>query len=145
MKTRKQSQRGNAILEFAIGFSVLWALFAGVYEFGYTFFVYNQLMTAVSNGAALGSKLQFDTANTANYTTEVQNIVLYGSTTAGTTPLVSGLTRANVTVTPTPSTLPTTVTVSITNFTVNAIFKSFTLNKPRVTMPYMGMIACSTC
>jgi hypothetical protein len=71
--------------------------------------------------------------------------VLYGSTTAGTTPLVSGLTRANVTVTPTPSTLPTTVTVSITNFTVNAIFKSFTLNKPRVTMPYMGMIACSTC
>ena len=145
MKTRKQSQRGNAILEFAIGFSVLWALFAGVYEFGYTFFVYNQLMTAVSNGAALGSKLRFDTANTANYTTEVQNIVLYGSTTAGTTPLVSGLTRANVTVTPTPSTLPTTVTVSITNFTVNAIFKSFTLNKPRVTMPYMGMIACSTC
>ena len=133
------------MLEFAIGFSVLWALFAGVYEFGYTFLVYNQLMTAVSNGAALGSKLQFDTANTANYTTEVQNIVLYGSTTAGTTPLVSGLTRANVTVTPTPSTLPTTVTVSISNFTVNAIFKSFTLNKPRVTMPYMGMIACSSC
>ena len=42
---------------------------------------------------------------------------------------------ANIAVSPTPSTLPTTVTVSITNFTVNAIFKSFTLNKARVTMP----------
>ncbi len=145
MKTRKRSERGNAILEFALGFSVLWALFSGVYQFGYTFYVYNQLMTSVTNAAALGSKMTYDTANTSTYTTAVTNMVLYGSTTAGTKVIIPGLTSSNVTVSPTPSAIPTTVTVSITNFTVNSIFKSFTFNKPRVTMPYMGTITCSTC
>ncbi len=145
MKNRKQSELGNAILEFAIGFSVLWALFAGVYQFGYTFYVYNQLMTSVTNAAELGSKLTYDTGNTSTYTTAVTNMVLYGSTAAGTTVTIPALTSSNVTISANPSSIPTTVTVSITNFKVDAIFHKFTFNKPSVTMPYMGIITCSTC
>ena len=54
---RKNSERGNALLEFAVGWTVLWFLFAGVYQFGYAFYVYNVLLTAVANAAELGSKI----------------------------------------------------------------------------------------
>src|SRR4029077_2486257 len=98
MKPEKKSQRGNALLEFALGFSLLWALFAGVYQFGYTFFIYNRLMTAVTNAAAVGSKLTYDTGNTSQFTDAVTNMVLYGSTTAGTSSIVPGLSSSNVSV-----------------------------------------------
>jgi len=80
---RNKSQSGNAILEFAIGWSLMWALFAGIYQYGYTMYVYNALMTSVSNAAQLGSKLDYDTASPNTFTTSVTNMVLYGDTTAG--------------------------------------------------------------
>lgn len=143
----KAPRKGSALVEFALCFSVLWALFSGVYGFGYTFYKYNALMTAVSSGAALGSKLTYDTANTSAYTTAVQNMVVYGDTSTGTTTSVPGLTSANVTVGVTlANAIPTYVTVSISNFTIDALFRSFAFNgKPSVTMPYMGQITCSNC
>lgn len=146
-KTRTNKERGNAVLEFAISFSVLWALFAGVYQFGYTFFIYNKLVTAAANAAALGSKMTYDTANPSQFSTALTNMVLYGSTTAGTSPMVTGLTSSNVSVNANLSnSMPTNVTISITNFTVDALFTKFTFNgKPSATMPFMGQITCSTC
>lgn len=145
--SHKKSERGNALLEFALGFSVLWALFAGIYQFGYTFFVYNRLMTTVTNAAALGAKLQYDTGNTSQFSSAVTNMVLYGSTSAGTSVIVPGLANSNVSVNANLlNSMPTNVTVSINNFSVNALFTTFTFNgKPSVTMPYMGQITCSTC
>ena len=146
MKKQKKSERGNAMLEFALGWSILWFLFAGVYQFGYSFYVYNTVLTSVGNAAQLGSKLTYDTANTAQFTTAIQNLVVYGNTTAGTTPIVPGLSTSNVTVTATPVGMPTDVTVTINNFSVAAVFTHFTFNgKPRVTTAYMGQITCSTC
>ena len=29
---KNKSERGNALLEFALGWSILWALFAGIYQ-----------------------------------------------------------------------------------------------------------------
>lgn len=143
----KASERGNAIIEFALGFSILWALFVGVYQFGYAFAIYNQLQTAVSNASTLGSKMTYDTANTSQFTTAVKNMVLYGSTTAGTRPIVTGLTSSNVSVNVNASnSMPTNITVTINNFTLDAVFKTFTFNgKPSATMPFMGQITCSTC
>ena len=64
MKTIKnKSERGNALLEFALGWSILWALFAGIYQFGYSFYVYNTVLTSVANAAELGSKMTYDTAS----------------------------------------------------------------------------------
>lgn len=143
---RNKSERGNALLEFALGFSILWAVFAGVYQFGYSFYVYNAVLTSVGNAAELASKMTYDTANPSQFTTAIQNMVVYGNTSAGTTSIVPGLGPSNVTVTASPVAMPTNVTITINNFTIDAVFTRFTFNgKPRATTVYMGNITCSTC
>lgn len=145
--TNNKSERGNALLEFALGFSILWALFAGIYQFGYSFYVYNTVLTSVGNAAELASKMTYDTANTSQFTTAIQNMVVYGNTTAGTHPIVPGLATSNVTVNVNPAgAMPTDISISINNFTIDAVFTHFTFNgKPRATAVYMGNITCSTC
>jgi len=148
MKTNKnKSERGNALLEFALGWSILWALFAGIYQFGYSFYVYNTVLTSVANAAELGSKMTYDTASPSTFTTALQNMVVYGNTTAGTSPIVPGLATSNVTVNVNPSgSIPTDITITINSFTIDALFTKFTFNgKPRATAVYMGQISCSTC
>lgn len=142
-----KSERGHALLEFALGFSLLWALFAGIYQFGYSFYVYNTVLTSVGNAAELGSKMTYDTGSPSTYTTALQNMVVYGSTTAGSTPIVPGLATSNVTVTVNPAGgIPTDITITINNYTIDAVFTRFTFNgKPRGTAVYMGNIVCSTC
>jgi Flp pilus assembly protein TadG len=146
-KIGKKSERGNAALEFALGWSVLWMIFSGVYQFGYSFYVYNVLMTSVTNAAQLGSKMNYDTEDTAAYTTALQNMVLYGDTTAGTTTLVPRLLRSNVSVSVTAvSGIPRDVTISITGYSIDGLFKSFLMNgKPRVTTMYYGRVTCASC
>lgn len=93
-----RAERGNALVEFALVWSVLWALFAGVYQFGYSMYVYNSLMIAASNAAQLGSKLTYDLANPGAFTTAIANMTVYGDTAAGSAPIVPGLNTANVSV-----------------------------------------------
>jgi len=130
MKTIKnKSERGNALLEFALGWSILWALFAGIYQFGYSFYVYNTVLTSVANAAELGSKMTYDTASPTTYSNALKNMVVYGDTAAGTTPIVRGLATSNVTVTVNlAGTIPTDVTITINNFTIDAVFTNFTFN-----------------
>ena len=145
---RTRRERGNALIEFAIGWSVLWLLFAGVWQFGYSFYVYNTLMTSVAGAAELGSKMDYDTGNPTNFSTALQNMVVYGDETAGTTPIVPGLTTSNVNVAVTldAQSMPRDVTITIQNYTINAIFQSFTpTNKPRATTKFFGQVSCSTC
>jgi hypothetical protein len=148
MKTIKnKSERGNALLEFALGWSILWALFAGIYQFGYSFYVYNTVLTSVANAAELGSKMTYDTASPTTYSDALKNMVVYGSTTAGTSPIVRGLATSNVTVTVNlAGTIPSDVTITINNYTIDAVFTTFTFNgKPRATTVFMGQVSCSTC
>jgi Flp pilus assembly protein TadG len=145
--TKNKSERGNALLEFALGWSILWALFAGIYQFGYSFYVYNTVLTSVANAAELGSKMTYDTASPTTYSDALKNMVVYGSTTAGTTPIVRGLATSNVTVTVNlAGTIPSDVTITINNYTIDAVFTTFTFNgKPRATTVFMGQVSCSTC
>jgi hypothetical protein len=53
MKRRKQ--KGHAILELALSAGVMTACLVGTLQFGYTFYIYNQLVTAVGNGARFAS------------------------------------------------------------------------------------------
>jgi Flp pilus assembly protein TadG len=148
MRTGKKSERGNAMLEFAIGFFVLWAMFSGVYQFGYAFYVYNALLASVNDAAQLGSKLGYDTASPSSYATSLRNMVVYGDETAGSTPIVPNLTTGNVVVTVNLDSagMPNDVTVAINDYSINALFTSFSLsNKPRVTTGYYGQVSCSTC
>src|SRR5205085_1920203 len=84
---RKRSERGNAMLEFALGFTILWLMFAGVYQIGYSYYVYNVLMTSAANAAQLGSVLNYDVvddvSDTGPYKTALKNMVVYGDEVAG--------------------------------------------------------------
>ncbi len=115
-------------------------------------------MTSAANAAELGSKLSYDVANPAAYSTSLQNLVVYGTTTAGTNPIVPNLSTSNVGVAVNPTTgpscnagsgttpCPQDITITINSYTINAIFTNFALNgKPRVTVAYTGQVTCSTC
>jgi len=144
---RLRRRNGNVMIEFALGSGIMLAAFTGTFQFGYTFLQYNNLQNAVARGARFASLAPYDSANdtpTTAFTDKVKNMVLYGSTTAGATPVLPGLTAANVNVVPFgisgPLKIPTKMTVSITGYTINSIFASNTLtNKPQVSYAYQGV------
>jgi Flp pilus assembly protein TadG len=145
---RRKSERGNAMLEFALGFSLLWMLFSGIYQIGYAYYIYDRLTVATANAVQLGSRLAYDTGSPTTFSTALQNMVLYGSETAGTYPIVPNLTASNVAVNAhlDANGIPRYVTVNITGYTINALFTSFNLpNKPGATGQYYGQINCSGC
>ena len=61
-RSRRSNQRGNTLVEFALSFSLLVPVFLGVYEFGYAFYVYNEMQTAVRSGARYASRRVYDSA-----------------------------------------------------------------------------------
>ena len=141
-----RNRDGSAMLEFAIGSGVLIAAFTGTFQFGYSFLQYNNLENAVARGAHYAAVATYDSATTtpsSSFQTAVQNMVLYGSTTAGTTPVLPGLAASNVNFTVTfANGVPSAMTVSITGYTINSVFASATLtNKPQITYPYQGIWA----
>ena len=152
------------IVEFALSsFLILWT-FSGMFEFGYAFYAYNSLVNAVRNGARYAGNLPYASASLtavagsnpvtytsadSTYTSKVQNMVVYGTPTpaTGAKPIVLGLTTSNVNLGMTPGAAgvnmqpPVAVTISIQNFSLDAIFKTFTMNgRPLVTFPYTGIL-----
>jgi Flp pilus assembly protein TadG len=143
---RADRRRGTAYLEFAIGSGVLLAAFSGTFQFGYTMIQYNKLEMAVAQGARFASLIPYDSATvtpSSAYVSAVRNMVLYGSPAAGTTPALAGLGASNVNLTVTfTQGVPAAVAVSISGYSINALFGSFTLSgKPQVTYPYQGVWA----
>ena len=139
-----RNRDGNTMLEFAVGAGVLAAAFVGTWQFGYTFLQYNNLENAVARGARYASLVPYDSPNTTAsdpFKAAVQNVVLYGSPTAGTTPVLPGLTTANVKLTVTfTNGIPSGMTVSITGYTIDSIFATSALtDKPKVTYVYQGI------
>ena len=147
---RRHNQRGNVMIEFAIGAGVLVLLFSGTFQFGYMFYQYNLLKNAVNSGAEYASLRTYDSnsATPSNaFTQAIQNVVVYGDPSGGTQPISPGLTTRNVVLTPGWSTggsggIPLTMTVSITGYTIDAVFGTTTLTgKPSATYPYVGIYA----
>jgi len=139
-----RNRDGNVMVEFAIGAGLMLAAFTGTFQFGYTFLQYNNLENAVARGARYASLVPYDSANTTPSTafkTAVQNMVLYGTPTAGATPVLPGLTTSNVNLTVTfTNGIPTLMTVSISGYTIDSIFaKSALTTKPQVAYAYQGV------
>ena len=145
---------GNVMLEFAIGSGVLIAAFVGTFQFGFTFLEYNTLQNAVNRGAHYAALIDYNSANDTpdtNFQTQVQNMVVYGSPTAGTTPILPGLTTSNVSVTACGISticpgyasalgIPQEITVSISGFSINSVFAQTSLNgKPVISYAYQGI------
>jgi Flp pilus assembly protein TadG len=141
MKIR--ARRGNAILEFALASSILVPLFAGVFQFGYTLYVYNSLDSAVRGGARYASLRAYDSATatpSAAFSKAVANMVVYGNPDGTGDAVAPRLSVANVEVLPNMNgAAPESVTVRITDYAVDAVFATFPFNgKPSVTFPYSG-------
>lgn len=143
---RRSSQKGVALVEFALSWSVLWLIFWGLFEFGYAFYSYNVLLTSVSNAAELASKMTFDGGSPGAFTTAVKNMVVYGDETAGSTPLLPNLSVSNVSVSLSPDNVgPQNITVSVT-YQIDVVLAKFQLtNKPQVTTAFTGQTLCSGC
>ncbi len=134
-------ERGHAMLELAASAGLMIAFVSGTFQFGYAFYAYNQLLTAVGNGgryAAMRTPGDLEKTNQA-----IRNMVVYGDAqpVEGAQPVVANLTPNQVEVqwTMNESGAPAYVRVSIRQFTVNAVFKSFTFTgKPSVEFPSAG-------
>lgn len=131
------------MIEFALSFGLLFTVFGGVFQFGYAFYVYNTLESAVRSGARYASLRTYDSVTeipSAAYLTAVQNMVVYGNPAGGGQSVARDLTPANVLVTvPMPHNVPALVVVEITDYKINGVLRSFKLtSKPKATFPYMG-------
>ena len=138
------NRRGSVMIEFAIGAGVLTSIFAGTFQFGYTFYQYNLLKNAVSDGARYASLRPYDSTTSTpsdSFKEAVKNMVVYGDPAGGTSPIAPNLTASNVNLTVTfTNRVPTAMTVSITGYTIGAVFGNTTLtNKPSVTYAYQGI------
>ena len=143
---KRRSRSGIAVIEFMLGSGVLLATFFGTFEIGYALIQYDRLQTAVAQGARYASLVAYDSANStpsSGFQSAVKNMVLYGSPGTGTTPVVTGLTSSNVTLTVTfANGIPSSMQVTITGYTINALFGAYTLTgKPRAVFPYQGLWA----
>jgi len=124
---------------------MLVSVFSGVFEFGYSFYIYNNLVAAVDNGARYAAYRTYDSGTNAPSTAfsdAVKNMVVYGQPTTGTKSVAPGLTTGNVVLTPIfTNGVPTGMQVNLSGYTLNAVFKTFTLTKPVATYPFLGVYA----
>ena len=146
---RGHAQRGHAMLELAVCAGVMVACLAATFQFGYTFYVYNQLVTAVGDGGRYAAVRAYRAATAQDIekgNRAIRNMVVYGDPqpAADAAPAVVHLTPEQVDVrwVRDSAGAPTAVDVSIRSFTVNAVFKTFTFaGRPAVEFPFVGRYA----
>jgi Flp pilus assembly protein TadG len=147
VRRNRKRQGGTAILEFAIGSGILVAAFIGTFKFGYGLYIYDNLQTAVNNGAKYAALRPYEPTDTTPedcFKAAVRNMVAYGDPSGTTTtPVAPGLAPANVFLNVTfANGVPSTMTVGIANYTINAAVATIALtNKPQVTYPFLGRYA----
>ena len=120
-----ERQSGLAVVEFAIilPFIILMAL--AVTELGRGLYQYNTLTKAVRDGARYLSGTAVDAAGDVDvspYTTNVQNLVVYGDIDGDGTPLLPGLSTGNVIVSAIDVTMPGGSTLSPNHVQVTASY-----------------------
>jgi Flp pilus assembly protein TadG len=136
---------GSVLVEFTLSAAFLIAVFLGVWQFGYGFYIYSELEQSVRAGARYASLGTYDSATStpsAAFLTAVQNVVVYGdpSPPNGATPIAPGLTAANVSLTVTFTSVPTSMNVAITGYSLPTYFGGQTLNgKPTTSFPFVGV------
>ena len=148
----RRNERGIQLVELAIVIPIFVLLFAATAEFGRYFYEYTTLAKASRAGARYLATACVKTAED----TKAKNIVVYGNSAGSGSPILSGMTVANVTITRqggVPA-LPETVTVQISDFKHQPIFDlgkllkitSLSMNvdvKPSVTMHYLLTQPCA--
>ncbi|HOK47986.1 MAG TPA: pilus assembly protein [Bryobacteraceae bacterium] len=139
-------RRGNVTIEFALSFALLFSVLGGVFQFGYSFYIYNALETVVRDAARYASLRAYNSPSStpsSEFLTAVRNMAVYGNPAGGSQAVVPGLTPSHIALTVTfDRNVPYRVKVAIQNYTVHAVFFSFVLNgKPYAEFRYMGRYA----
>jgi Flp pilus assembly protein TadG len=137
------------MLELAICAGVMVSFLAGTFQFGYTFYIYNQLVSAVGNGGRYAAQRTFRAAAAQDIergNAAIRNMVVFGDPQppADAAPVVPNLTPEQVEVrwTPAEKDAPQTVDVTIHGYTINAVFHAYTFDgRPSVEFPYVGRYA----
>jgi Flp pilus assembly protein TadG len=141
----KRRERGHAMIELAFSATVMVACLGGTFQFGYTFYVYNQLVTAVGNGGRYAATRTLR-ADEEKFGRAVRNMVVFGDAqpVADAKPAIAGLSpdKVDVKLVRDESGKVSAVDVSIREFAVDAVFKTFTFSgRPGVEFPYVGRYA----
>ena len=147
------SRRGNAMVEFALVAPLAMLVMTGTFQFGYAFYIYNQLQLSVRGAVRYASLMDYkgtSQACVAATQNTVKNLTVYRTTAPApdATPIVRDLATTNVSVNfnVDAKSVPSDVTVSISNFSVNALFTTLTFDrKPSATVPYVGRYSPSEC
>jgi TadE-like protein len=145
----RQSQSGHALLELAISAGVMVACLAGTVQFGYTFYIYNELVTAVGNGGRYAAMRTYRAATPRDIETgktAIRNMVAYGDARPelNAIPQVANLRPEDVQVdwVMDESGKPAYVNVAIADYTVDAAFGVFRFTgRPAVEYPFVGRFA----
>jgi len=149
MKKRTR-QKGHAMIELAVSAGVMVACLAGTVQFGYTFYIYNELVTAVGNGGRYAAMRTYRAAATSDIEkgkAAIRNMVVYGDSRPAPNafPQVANLKPEQVQVDwvmDDSGTQPAAVNVSIADYTVDAAFGMFRFTgKPAVEYPFVGRFA----
>lgn len=144
----RRDERGVQLLEVAIVLPILLVLFGAVAEFGRYFYEYTTVAKAARVGARyLASK---SVASSINYEANAKNLVVYGNIAGSGSPVLPGLTTANVDVQYVGGTpgVPDLVKINIVDYKHQSIMDlgkllnstSLSTNvdvKPSVTMRYL--------
>ena len=148
MRRDPKRERGHAMLELAISAGVMVSCLVGTFQFGYTFYTYNQLVTAVGNGARYAAQRTYRTGSedVERGNDAIRNMVVYGDAQPApdAAPVVPKLTPGEVDVRweLAGDGTPLNVNVAIKGYTTDAIFRSFTFDgRPSVQFPYVGKYA----
>jgi Flp pilus assembly protein TadG len=143
-------ERGQAVVEFALGASLFAALMTGTFQIGYKVYAYENLLASVRAGARYGAISPYDagvptvdSSPSSNFTTRVRNMTVYGDSAGavnGAASVVPGLQPQHVLVDVAfRNAMPETVTITIHGFALDAIFGRWVANqKPSATFTYMG-------
>ncbi len=138
-----RKNRGAALIEFGLAVALLGPLMAAVFQFGYTYLVYNMLEISVRAGARYPASRVYespDATPSEAYTRAVRNVVLCGDPAGGKPPVISHLAPENVTVQMEfVKGAPAKVGVAISGYRIDGILGKTALTaKPRVIFPYVG-------
>lgn len=91
-RSKRNNERGAALVEFAIASTVFLTVMFGVIEFGRMFWTHNALRDAARRGVRYAAIRRNDSAGIQ----AIKNVVVYGNPSGGTQPIVPGLSTSNV-------------------------------------------------
>ena len=138
------------MIELAISAAVMVSCLSGTVQFGYTFYIYNELVSAVGNGGRYAAMRTYRAASPADIEKgkiAIRNMVVYGDArpAPGAPPQVVNLRPEQIRVDWIKSDgEPGFVDVSISDYTVDAAFGMFRFTgRPAVEYPFVGRYAPS--